>query len=103
MRERIICHDDLYNITEYFIPHEDGEGFTQRTEFYPEAVIEENKLDLNMAGNHARWGDGKLVARIPLPIYYDWLAKGYIRDKRKLRALLNDSDNRFMRCWPGQI
>ena len=103
MRERVLANDDLYGITEYFIPHDDGEGFTQRISFDPGALIDENKSDMNMAGNHARWGDGKLVARIPLPIYYDWMAKGYVQDKKKLRALLNDPDNRFMRCWPGNV
>jgi hypothetical protein len=102
MSERILSRDAMFGVTEYFIPSEDGDSFTIRTEFDPTPLFDINKNDINEAGS-SRWGDGKLVARIPLPIYYDWLRKGYIRDSKKLRALLNDSDNSFMRCWPGNL
>jgi hypothetical protein len=102
MSERILSRDAMYGVTEYFIPSEDGESFTIRTEFDPTDLFEANKEEYNEAGGR-RWDDGKLVARIPLPIYYDWLRKGYMRDQKKLRALLNDPDNRFMRCWPGNL
>jgi hypothetical protein len=102
MSERLFSHDPEYGITTYFDYDDDADRIIWRDEFDASALLDRNKSDIVDANGRA-WGDGKLVARIPLPIYYDWLQKGYVADSNKLRSLLNDPDNQFMRCWPGRL
>lgn len=102
--KRVFNHDPLFGLTEYFIPDETGDGFTIETvQHNIGEILDANKADYNMATGTDRWGDGKLVARIPMEIYADWKANGWIDDEKKLKALLNDPDNRFMRIWPGTL
>lgn len=103
---RFLARDPVYGITEFFIPSEDGKSFTieyRQDEDRVAALIDRNKADFNEVTNVDRWGDGKLVARIPGEIYADWHGKGYMKDQAKLKSLLNDPDNRFMRVWPGRL
>jgi hypothetical protein len=102
--KRLISHDPMYGLTEYFIADESGDGFTIETvQHTVNDIVDANKADYNMVSKSDRWGDGKLVARIPMEIYNQWLANGWIRDEAKLKSLLNDPDNRFMRIWPGTL
>lgn len=100
---RILHHSDVHGVTEYFHPSEDGKSFAIEHEQDVVPLIDRNKADLNMVSKTDRWGDGKLVARIPAVIYNDWKQKGYMDDQAKLKALLNDPDNAFLRIWPGRI
>lgn len=101
--KRHLHTNETFGITEWFIPSEDGESFTIEMVQDVEPLINKNKEDLNAVTGVDRWGDGKLVARIPMVIYNDWKRKGYMDDQVKLKSLLNDPDNRFMRIWPGRI
>lgn len=100
---RLLHHSPVHGVTEYFHPSEDGSGFVIEHVQDVDPLIDRNKADLNMVTNSDRWGDGKLVARIPAVIYNDWKQKGYMDDPAKLKALLNDPDNRFLRIWPGRL
>lgn len=103
--KRFLARDPLYGITEFFIPADDG-GFTieyKQDEARITALIDRNKSDFNDVTNSDRWGDGKLVARIPGEIYADWKMKGYMDDTVKLKALLNDPAHQFLRVWPGRL
>ena len=98
---RLLNRDPLFNVVEYFIADDDG-GFTIEThQTNIDAVLDRNRADLNDASGG--WGDGKLVARIPMEVYVDWKAKGWMDDQKKLKALLDDPDNAFMRTWPGRL
>lgn len=103
LNKRLLHHSPVHGITEYFIPSEDGNSFTIETVQDVEPLLDRNKADMNMVSNSDKWGDGKLVARIPAVIYNDWKIKGYMDDQEKLKALLNDPDNRFMRIFPGKL
>lgn len=92
-----------FGTTDYFIPSDDGDSFTIVTEQDAGPLIDANKDLLNMVPNGARWGDGKMVARIPQVIAQDWHQKGYFKDEKKLKQLLNDPDNRWFRIFPGHI
>jgi hypothetical protein len=100
---RLLSFDPLTRTSTYFIPDDNGDDFTIETvqDFKP--LIDRNKADMNMVSNSDRWGDGKLVARIPMEIYTDWKVKGYMDDQKKLKQLLDDPDNAFMRTWPGRL
>jgi hypothetical protein len=71
-------------------------------------VIEANKRDLNNVDNR-RFGDGKMVARIPIVIMLQLVQQGIldpkfsVLDEKRFSAWLNSSDNCWMRTWPGNV
>jgi hypothetical protein len=101
--KRVLHHDPIIGITEIFHGSEDGDSFTIETIQDVEPLLEKNKQDFNEVSGTDRWGDGKLVARIPMVIYDQWIREGIVDDQAKLKAKLNDPDNRFMRIWPGHL
>ncbi len=103
MFKRVLHHDPIIGITEIFHGSEDGDSFTIETIQDVEPLLEKNKQDFNEVSGTDRWGDGKLVARIPMVIYDQWIREGIVDDQAKLKAKLNDPDNRFMRIWPGHL
>lgn len=78
-----------------------GKEMIIQTQQLTDEIVETNKLDYNNAPD--RWGDGRLVARIPLSIWGDLNKKGITKDKKAFRAWLNSPDNRFFRTYPGKI
>lgn len=92
-----------FGTTEYFHTSEDGNSFTIETVQDVEPILDRNKADLNMVSGTDRWGDGKLVASVPAVIWTDWMRKGWTSDEKKLKSLLDDPDNKFMRRWPGRL
>lgn len=101
--KRVFHTDPLMGITEVFHGSEDGDSFTIETIQDVAPLLDRNKADLNEVTNSDKWGDGKLVARIPMVIYDQWLREGITHDQAKLKAKLNDPDNAFFRVWPGHI
>jgi len=67
-------------------------------------VVEENKAQFNQMDEHSTWkGDMHRVASIPISLYYDLKAKGIADDPARMKAWLNDPDNRFFRTRPGRV
>src|SRR5881394_2001628 len=64
-------------------------------------IIEANRAAYNAAGNHPRWGDGRVVGRIPMVLYYELKEKGILTDSKRLRQWMNDPDNLVFRTMPG--
>jgi hypothetical protein len=54
--------------------------------------------DVDQSGRHFR-----LAARIPLAIIEKARAEGWVHDRNKWAAWLNDPENRAFRVWPGRI
>lgn len=49
-------------------------------------------------------GDGmRMVASLPLQVYHDLQQRGILRDKKALKAWLNDPDNRFFRTTTERV
>jgi hypothetical protein len=70
----------------------------------PTAIIEGNKAVFNATDEHARYGDGvHHVARIPLVVLQDLKKRGIADDPKRLKAWLNDPENRFFRVRPGRV
>jgi hypothetical protein len=71
-------------------------------------VIEANKRDLNNVDNR-RFGDGKIVASIPIVIMLQLVSKGIlspkfsILDEKRFSEFLNDPENRYFRTFPGNV
>lgn len=100
---RLLNYDPVFGTREYFVPSDDGDSFTIETVQDTAPIFDQNKRDMSNVSSSDRWGDGKLVARIPMEVYSDWKAKGYMADQKKLKSLLDDPDNAFMRTWPGRL
>lgn len=71
-------------------------------------IIEANKNSYNQIDERARWGDGQMVADIPFPIIEDLNRQGILRgfavmDQKRMKAWLNNPDNRFFRTRPGRV
>lgn len=71
-------------------------------------IIEVNKALYNQTDERARWGDGQMVADIPFPVIEDLNRQGILRgfavmDQKRMKAWLNNPDNRFFRTRPGKV
>lgn len=78
-----------------------GKEMIIQTQQRTDEIIETNKIDYNEASS--RWGDGQMVARLPLTIWGDLKKRGIIDDPKALRKWLNDPDNAVFRTRPGRI
>ena len=67
-------------------------------------VVEENKASFNQYDEKSNWkGDMHKVASIPMTLFYDLKKQGIIDDPARLKAWLNNPDNRFFRTRPGRV
>lgn len=88
-------------VTEYDLG--DGRIVRKTENLIDEELLEQNKAMMNENQNK-RWGDGQIVASIPLNVFYAQLGQSVKEGDRKyLKKWLNDSDNRMYRTFPGQI
>lgn len=104
MDRKLLSYDDFTGISKWFHWDDSNDTFLIETEQAApvlEDIIENNKQDFNDAP--ARWGEGRLVARIPLHIYWDLKKKGIADDDAAMKRWLNDPDNRFFRTFPGAV
>jgi len=85
----------------YFM--DNGDSWILKTETPIDSLIADNKAELN-ASDGARWGDGKVVARLPLNLFFDKLAEPIKqRDKKYIKRFLNDGDNAAFRTFKGNV
>lgn len=87
---------------------DDPEGVCVKTEFnrrVTQKILDANKADANH--NTGRMGDMERAARIPIEVMYEWKTKFNVdawkysscEDTRKrVNALLNSSDYRYLKC-----
>jgi hypothetical protein len=72
-------------------------------------IIEANKAQYNATDERKRWGDGwERVGSIPLTMIQKLnemgICKGFaIVDQKKMKAFLNDPENRYLRTRPGRV
>ena len=68
------------------------------------SVVEDNKAEFNHFDERASWkGDLHKVATIPMSLYYELKKQGITDDPKRMKAWLNDPDNRFFRTRPGTV
>jgi hypothetical protein len=98
-----ILFDEIpeYGVRQWFHYDDQADRFYIQTEQWVEDIIEQNKADYNDAPTS--WGEGRLVARIPLSVYWDLKKKGIADDDAAMKKWLEDPDNRFFRCRPGNL
>ena len=107
-RDDLIWQNPVYGTRTYFDLDEDTNQIVLNTEQDIGPVIEANKRALNNVDNR-RFGDGKLVARIPIVVMLQLVQQGILSpkfavlDEKRFSAWLNSSDNCWMRTWPGNV
>lgn len=82
----------------------DEKHAVQRTEYYrTEQLLTHNANDRAETAGKG-WGDGQLVARIPLNLAWQELAQPLIAgDEKYVNRWLNDADNRNFRIKEGKL
>lgn len=97
---KLLSRDPDGTVT-YFI--DNGDSWILRTETPIDDLIEANKAEFNESAGK-RFGDGKVVARIPLNLFFDKLAEPMKqRDKHYISRFLNDGDNAVFRTFKGNV
>lgn len=98
---KLISYDPVLRKKVYVIEDENSCVFKTETEV--EQLVEENKASFNDSEGK-RWGDGKVVASIDLPTYFQKLIPAkQAGDDAYIKRFLNDSDNRAYRTFKGRI
>lgn len=86
----------------WFLELDDGNIATATQELVS-PILDNNQEVLNNSAGQ-RWGDGKVVASIPLDYYFDKIAPAKrAGDDAYIKRFLNDSDNRKFRTFGGRI
>tara|TARA_R100000963_G_scaffold34772_2_gene29572 strand:+ start:1666 stop:1980 length:315 start_codon:yes stop_codon:yes gene_type:complete len=82
-------HDDNYAV-------EDRQDVT--------GIIKDATAKRNETDRNTRYGNGMTqVASIPMNMYHDWVRKGYTKDQKKMKKLLNSPDLRKFRTRQGKV
>lgn len=82
----------------------DEHNLVVKTESWVPSLLAETNAEDLQASEDKRFGDGQVVARIPMNILYGPLLEPVKQDdKRYLRKFLNDPDNRWMRSFRGRL
>jgi hypothetical protein len=97
-----LCYDPVTRKLTTFMEDEQG-GFFVNTETVVDELVEENKAAFN-GSEGKRWGDGKVVASIDMPTYFQKIVPAkQAGDDAYIKRFLNDSDNRAYRTFKGTI
>ncbi|HEX7019010.1 MAG TPA: hypothetical protein VF159_03300 [Gemmatimonadaceae bacterium] len=106
MQSRLFDRDEELGLTRIFHYDEADDVFHIETIQDVTDLVEINKALNNDAPDTWR-GDLHRVASIPLSLYCELVEKGIIEEndpkQTKLRAWLNDRDNRVFRTRPGRV
>lgn len=66
-------------------------------------LIDRNK-EMETNSNGQRFGDGKIVASIPMPVFNQYLADAVAnKDRKHIKRFLNDPGNKKFRTFRGNI
>ena len=107
--KRLFSSDPVTGITKWFRYNEASSGLESDDTFSIETtqdatqIVDYAKSTFNSIDERARWGDGQMVACIPLALWTDLKKKGVVDDERRFKRWLNDGDNRFFRTRPGRV
>ncbi len=105
MSRKFLSRDPITGLTHYFHPSDDGETFGIESVVDVEPILDDNKRIYNAESSKGRnWrGDMHRIASIPLHVYMDLDQKGIINDEKKMKAWLNDPENRYYRTKGGRV
>ena len=89
-----------------WLHHDADEGRSVIQAVSDTTIIEEtNKAQFNATDERIGWkGSWHKVASVPTAVWWDWMEKTEMgKDRRALKKLLNDPDQRVWRTRPGRV
>lgn len=99
----LVKDDPMTGVREFEMDLGDGNIVVRREYYATDALIEGNKYALN-ANAGKRWGDGQVVASIPMNVLYRDLMPAIEQDDEAyVRRWLNSSDNAAFRTFGGKV
>ena len=101
MKSRLLDFDPVTRVKRMFHPSTDGESFIEEGTQDVTERLEINKALHGMPRDG--WGEGQRVASIPVVVWEGLLRDGTANDTKKLKAWLNDPDNRAFRTRTGRV
>lgn len=101
---QVICEDyDADTETKVTRVVEDGTTHTVYVANVPQMLLELNRYERDNDPKGVRKGFSmRRLARVPIALHIDLVRKGIWGDKKRMRAWLNDPDNRFFRSSGGR-
>ncbi len=102
MKSRLLDYDPVYKVRRMFHPSTDGNSFIEEGTQDTTELISTNKA-LQNEYRPRGFGDGRRMASIPMVVWEGLLRQGIANDRKKLKAWLNDPDNRAFRTMLGRI
>lgn len=99
-----LLSDDRETGTRRWIKALDEHNLVVKTESWVPSLLAEANAETMKENEGKRFGDGQVVARIPMNVLYGPLLEPVQQDDRRyLRRFLNDPENRWMRTFPGRL
>lgn len=87
----------------HWVDREKGIAFRKTENLAEPAMLEENRQLLDDSQNK-RFGDGKVIGRIPLNVFYrDFASRLKDGDEDFMKWFLNHGDNRMYRTFRGKV
>lgn len=101
MEKRLFSDDPVTGVRRWFYyDHATDEWHIETEQNVTDLVALNQELAKADVGGY---GDMARVASIPLSVYFQLKEQGVIDDEQRLRAWLNDADNRFFRTKLGRV
>ena len=98
-----LSSDGLRRHYVYWVDRENGVGFRKTENLVEAELLESNRQSLNDS-QIQRFGDGKIVGRIPLNVFYrDFAPRLKEGDEDYVKWALNHEKNRPYRTFRGRI
>lgn len=102
--KKILDKDPITNSEQVFHANEHDQTFAVESRQDVSGIIKHATSLRNETDKHTRYNDGMTkVASIPMNIYMDWVQKGYTKDQKKMKELLNSPELRAFRTREGRV
>ena len=98
-----VSSDGLRRHYVYWVDKANGVGFRKTENLHEESILERNREKFNESATQ-RFGDGKVVASIPMNVFYRDFAKRLKEgDDDFMKWWLNNGNNRPYRTFRGRV
>lgn len=101
--ERLLSRDEFTGLEQWFKSNDDATKIEIITKPIDDSLFAANHRDLQQHDEHARFGEMRLVARLPVNVYTELYQRGITQSKTAIRKWLNNSDNRVFRVFPRRV
>jgi hypothetical protein len=101
---RLVDYDPFTDISEWYLYNDDNTITLRKVQHNVDKLLSHNAEQFNSQLGD-RWGDGKVVAKIPQNVFEDLgLDDAFAnKDQAYISKVLNDSDNARLRTFKGNI